>query len=303
MLDGFVDNAQNDKFLRNLHIAQSFPFSITMPIINGKRFFEYVDYYILQHEKLFDLNKEDSIKAVFPKFVEFYEKYCFYNKYWRSGDEKVRNLYDNVLLAFVDKFGYIEDFENYYQAFYKEVYIIRCKQKRISLETILNSDAKQLFREINDAVSPDNLKKYQYKSYDLSKESVQGIDIVKTFISGFDFDVELKNQLKENDLTIEENDEYPKYYLIPFQFLNSTLYIFIGDKKNPYWYGFEKDKYKKELGENFDKLQECVQKLNLQQLNNDWLGWNEIKISKKEDVKKMVKEIAGWISQINSPNN
>lgn len=38
ILDGFIENAQNDKFLKNQHIAQSFPFSITMPIINGKRF-------------------------------------------------------------------------------------------------------------------------------------------------------------------------------------------------------------------------------------------------------------------------
>ncbi|HOF17056.1 MAG TPA: DUF262 domain-containing protein, partial [Bacteroidales bacterium] len=48
MLDGFVENAQNDKFLRNLQIAQTFPFQITSPIINGKRFFEYVDFYITQ---------------------------------------------------------------------------------------------------------------------------------------------------------------------------------------------------------------------------------------------------------------
>jgi len=50
MLDGFVDNAQNDKFLRNLQVAQTFPFQITTPIINGKRFFEYVDFYITQRE-------------------------------------------------------------------------------------------------------------------------------------------------------------------------------------------------------------------------------------------------------------
>jgi hypothetical protein len=203
MLDGFVDNAQNDKFLKNLHIAQSFPFSITMPIINGKRFFEYVDYYyILQREKLFDLNKEDNIKAEKLDFVEFRKKYCLYPHSGRSGDEKVRNLFDNIVLAFVDKFGYIEDFENYYQAFYKAVYIIRCNKKRISLETILNSNAKQIFRGISDAVSPDNLKHYQYKQYEITAELVKGIDKIKTFITGFDFDVELKNQLKENDLTI-----------------------------------------------------------------------------------------------------
>jgi hypothetical protein len=131
MLDGFIANAQNDKFLKNMRVAQEFPFSITMPIINGKRFFEYVDFYILKREKLFDLDKEDSIRAEMPEFVTFYEEYCLYNKHWRSGDEKVRNLYDNILLAFTDKFGYLkeEDFKSFYEAFYKATYFIRCEKK------------------------------------------------------------------------------------------------------------------------------------------------------------------------------
>jgi hypothetical protein len=184
MLDGFIENAQRDKFLRNMQVAQEFPFSITMPIINGKRFFEYVDFYILQREKLFDLNPENSIRVAKQEFVEFYKKYCEYDKSWRSGDEKVRNLYENILLAFIDKFGYIEDFKNYYQAFYKAAYIIRCKNKRIRLETILKFviEYQQIIREIHDTVGPDILKNYQYKQYEVSDDTVQGIDIVKTFI-------------------------------------------------------------------------------------------------------------------------
>ena len=183
MLDGLVDNSQNNKFLRNLHIAQYYPFSITMPVINGKRFFEYVDFYILQREKLFDLDKEDSIKAEIPEFVKFYEDYCLhYNGSSRSGDEKVRNMYENILFAFIDKFGYIDDFGSYYKAFYKTVYFIRCNKKRITTETILNCDDQKIFREINDAVTPDVLKSYQYKSYKIPGELVKGIEnIIKIY--------------------------------------------------------------------------------------------------------------------------
>jgi hypothetical protein len=187
MLDGLVENAQKDKLFKNLKIAQSFPFSINMPIINGKRFFEYVDFYILQREKLFDLDKPNSVKAGRPDFVEFYETYCrSYSGSGRSGDEKVRNLYENILLSFIDKFGFIEEkeFKNFYEAFYKAAYIIRCECKRISLETILNSDVrKNIFRKINDAVSPDNLKTEQYKTYKIAaSDFVNGIDIIKNFI-------------------------------------------------------------------------------------------------------------------------
>lgn len=184
MLDGFVENAHNDKFLRNLQIAQTFPFQITMPIINGKRFFEYVDFYITQREKLFDCNKEDSIKAEMPEFVKFYEDYCYgYYGWWRSGDEKVKNLYENILIAFIDKFGYVDDFENFYKAFYKLAYNIRCTKNRIMVETIMNSTARQVFGKINDSISPDNFKDYQYKTYKFTtNEFVKGIEKITAFI-------------------------------------------------------------------------------------------------------------------------
>ncbi|MBS4042083.1 MAG: DUF262 domain-containing protein [Flavobacteriales bacterium] len=194
MLDGFVDNAINDKFLRNLQIAQTFPFQITNPIINGKRFFEYVDFYITQREKLFDYNKEDSIKAEIPEFVKFYEVYCLnknhvnniqYYGWSRSGDEKVRILYENILLVFVDKFGYVDDFESFYKAFYKLAYHIRCTKSRITVETIMNSSARQIFNKINDSVSPETFKNYQYKTYQIDKTKlVNGIDEIAKFITG-----------------------------------------------------------------------------------------------------------------------
>jgi hypothetical protein len=179
MLDGFVENAQNDKFLKNLHIAQSYPFSITMPIINGKRFFEYVDFYI--HLKT-DIRYNEKRKD----FHDFYSKYCKYPGAKRSGDEKIRNLYDNILLAFVDKFGYVKDFTNFYEAFYKAVYCIRCDKKRIGIETILNSEAKKIFQKINDSISPYDMKNYQFKSYTIDKQNndmVKGIEHIKDFIN------------------------------------------------------------------------------------------------------------------------
>lgn len=186
MLDGFVANSQNDKFLRNLQVAQTFPFQITSPIINGKRFFEYVDFYIYQREKLFDLDKEDFIRAEMPEFAKFHKEYCYgYYGWWRSGDEKVRNIYENILIAFIDKFGHIDDFENFYKAFYKLTYSIRCDKKRITVETIMNSTARQVFRIINDSVSPDTFKNYQYKTYNIDINNlVKGIEEIAKFISG-----------------------------------------------------------------------------------------------------------------------
>ena len=189
MLDGFVENAQNDKFLKNLQISQRFPFQITMPIISGKRFFEYVDFYIYQRERLFDLDKEDYINAKIPEFVKFYEDMCYgYYDCNRSGDSKVRNLYENILILFIDKFGYVEDFKSFYEAFFKLAYKIRCSNKRISVNSIMNSSAQNIFSKINNSVSPDLFKNYQYKVYDISKDReqrmVKGIEEIANFIEG-----------------------------------------------------------------------------------------------------------------------
>lgn len=293
MLDGFVDNAQNDKFLRNLQVAQTFPFQITTPIINGKRFFEYVDFYITQREKLFDLNKQDSIKAEMPEFVKFYEDYCYgYHGWGRSGDEKVRNLYENILIAFIDKFGYVDDFENFYKAFYKLTYEIRCNKKRISVETIMHSSALQVFRKINDSVSPETFKSYQYKTYNIEQNRVKGIDKIANFIREFEFEKELKQQIDANELKIEKNDKYPNYYLVPFQYLGIQLHIYIGDKDNPYWYGFRKET---NLPQDFQKI---IKNLELPNSNELW-AWKETTVSTKESVKTIVDDITEWIKKIN----
>ena len=300
MLDGLVENAQNDKFLRNYQIAQSFPFQITMPIINGKRFFEYVDFYINEQEKLFDLNEKDSIHAEIPEFVKFYKKYCKnYTGWSRSGDEKVRNLYENILIVFIDKFGYLDDFDDYYKAFFSLAYEIRCNTKSIKVETIMKSSARQIFSKINDAVSPVSLKNYQFKKYQIKEDRVNGIEKIVNFMNGFEFEKELKEQIIKQNLKIEEKNEYSNYFLIPFQFLNHELHVYVGDKENPYWYGFGGKEHYKVLGEKINQFQEIINKLELPIYENKWFGWKKQTFTTKEDVISMVGEIVEWIRRIN----
>lgn len=288
MLDGFVENAQNDKFLRNLQIAQSFPFSITMPIINGKRFFEYVDFYILQREKLFDLNKEDRIIGECKDFVEFYEKYCCnYNGAGRSGDEKVRNLYENILMVFIDKFGFIEDFKSYYEAFYKMVYIIRCNKKRITIETILNSDAKKILSEINDSVSPDNLKNYQYRTYQLeTNDFVKGIGNTVSLITGFED--KLRKLIEEKSY---KNLKLDNGFLdIPYTFNGEQYFIKVQDFK---WYGFRTNY----IDEKNEELVHKIRDFNLTP-NSSWFGYKTI-TNPKNQITEIASDILNWLSVFN----
>ena len=163
----------------------------------------------------------------------------------------------------------------------------------------MHSSAQQVFRKINDSVNPDTLKNYQYKIYEIEKDRVNGIDKIANFIRGFEFEKELKQQIIEKKLRIVEKNEYPNNYLVPFQYLEQELYIFIGDKDNPFWYGFGGKLHYASLNENINKFQEIIKNIELPNSDNSWFGWKEIKISTKEDIKTIVDDIVEWIKKIN----
>ena len=96
----------------NFGITQTYPFQIDMRIINGRNFFDYVFYYIELKKQLLEGNKE---------FKAFYQERCHeYWGSWRVGDVKVRNLFENICLLFVDRFGlsFLEE-AVFYDGFYK----------------------------------------------------------------------------------------------------------------------------------------------------------------------------------------
>lgn len=136
----------------NFGITQTYPFQIDMRIINGRNFFDYVFYYIELKKQLLEDNKE---------FKAFYQERCHeYWGSWRVGDVKVRNLFENICLLFVDRFGlsFLEE-AVFYDGFYKNVYLLRLENKAISESSILKHDhALRFFRSIPNSCSPEELK-------------------------------------------------------------------------------------------------------------------------------------------------
>ena len=185
IIDSIVNNYQKDTILINSQTVLNFPFQITDTIINGKRFFEYVDNYITQRNILFDLDEKVCNEDAVQEFKDFFKEYCLYGESTRTGDARVRNLYENILLLFIDKFGFVEEFEAFYKAFYRYAYQIRCDKGRISVATILNSPVRKIFNEITNSNSPEALKHYQYKTYNVESDenkNVTGINNMVKFI-------------------------------------------------------------------------------------------------------------------------
>ena len=136
----------------NFGITQTYPFQIDMRIINGRNFFDYVFYYIELKKQLLEGNKE---------FKAFYQERCLeYWGSWRVGDVKVRSLFENICLLFVDRFNLEVLSESvYYQEFYKNVYQLRLENKAISENSILKYDkAFRFFESIPNSYSPEELK-------------------------------------------------------------------------------------------------------------------------------------------------
>lgn len=136
----------------NFGITQTYPFQIDMRIINGRNFFDYVFHYIELKKQLLKGNEE---------FETFYNKRCLeYWGSWRVGDVKVRNLFENICLLFVDRFGlsFLEE-AVFYDGFYKNVYLLRLENKAISESSILkHNQALRFFRSIPNSCSPEELK-------------------------------------------------------------------------------------------------------------------------------------------------
>ena len=136
----------------NFDITQPYPFQIDMVIINGRFFFDYVFYYIELKKQLLEKNES---------FSNFYNERCLgYYDWSRPGDTKVRNLFENICLFFIDRFNLEVLSESvYYQEFYKNVYQLRLDKKAISENIILNyGKAFRFFESIPNSYSPEELK-------------------------------------------------------------------------------------------------------------------------------------------------
>ena len=127
-----------------------YPFQINQLIINGKRFFEYVNFYSELHENIFVKSKTE--------FYTFYKSFVKYNGYGRKGDTYVRKMFKALTLLYKDKFG-DEHFDNFYKLFYCWAFTIRLKLYRIpyaSIDKYIYENIN-LFKMINEKYHPHQL--------------------------------------------------------------------------------------------------------------------------------------------------
>lgn len=134
--------------------TKRYPFQVDQVMINGKRFFEYIQHYMAIHSALF-VGKDARLSL----FVNTHVKYDGSN---RKGDSYVRNLFLCAVMYYYDKFGDVE-LEKAVQICYRWSYFLRLELQRIGMESVDNHAKARsgLFRVINKSVHPQQVLNYQ----------------------------------------------------------------------------------------------------------------------------------------------
>lgn len=125
------NNAQVYPYCQRLYVtSQVNVFSIDEPIVNGKRFFDYVAHYISLYHRLIPMEKGDNASS-----KHLITDNCYYARMHRQGDSRLRNLLYCLLLAYYDKFG-AQGYDDFFTIVYQFVFRERVRNKRVSRETI-----------------------------------------------------------------------------------------------------------------------------------------------------------------------
>ncbi len=170
----------------------NFPFQIDQLMINGRRFFEYISYYL-------GINERFEKKYLKPKGtldsdctrVELLVQYVYQNKYsYRDGESYLKDLFECVTIFYIDKFGDAE-FDAFIEKAFVWSYYLRFEFQRLGFDSIdkyvLNNN---LFLVIKNSIHPKDVLKSDslilpsfQKILDFEKEDSRRLDkrIVKFF--------------------------------------------------------------------------------------------------------------------------
>ena len=136
---------------------KDYPFQISGLIINGSRFFDM----ILHYEELYSHITNSNWSGYDSDAKDILTLLGDYDGMYRTGDEYVRNVFDALMLFFVDKFG-TREIGKAAKLFFLYAYSIRITQFRVSLASIDNTVVTgPLFKIIRDAIDPYDVLNFQ----------------------------------------------------------------------------------------------------------------------------------------------
>ena len=146
-----------------------FPFQLDQPMVNGKRFFEFIVHYKLKIAEIKQGFKNNEI-------IRLLNNYAGRS---RTGDKFVRTLFDCCLLFYIDKFGHAE-IDRAIEKFFIWCYKLRVEHYSVQLATIDNHalTTPHLFKIIRDATHPKEILSVPINAPSRILDNSKTVDIV-----------------------------------------------------------------------------------------------------------------------------
>jgi hypothetical protein len=129
---------------------KDYPFQVDQVMINGKRFFDYIQHYIRLYHQLF--TADNALLA------DMVNSHTVYKGSSRKGDRYVRNLFVCAVLYYYDKFG-DNELKKAADLCFVWSYRLRLELQRIGMESVDNHARSSygLFKVINKAIHPQQV--------------------------------------------------------------------------------------------------------------------------------------------------
>lgn len=167
VLHHFIDD-YNGNMHRHIDAqAMSYPFQLDQQLINGRRFFEMIEHYdtLITNNRTSDTdctsdNKSDLLLTIITeqhlneRASRIIHLLSNYSGRERQGDKYARNLFDNALIYYIDKFG-MQDLSQVIETVFIWAYKIRLERYAVKLATMDNRAVHgMLFKRIKEATLP-----------------------------------------------------------------------------------------------------------------------------------------------------
>lgn len=131
-----------------------FPFHLDQAVINGRRFFEMAVHYQRQVDALRQLKRLETSTSLERRAGAILHTLGRYKGRGRTGDRYVRDLFDCLLVYYIDTFG-LEDISRAIEKAFAWAYRLRLEKHAVHLATVDNHAlGDNLFRVIQNAARP-----------------------------------------------------------------------------------------------------------------------------------------------------
>jgi len=134
--------------LISMQNSMSVNFQISESIVNGIRFFKYIDHYVQMYKEL----------KLFQENAGLHGLNFTYSGWYRIGDRRIKTVFLNILMCYLDKFGKDECFIDFSKDLYRWAYLTRLTQTQIRYQTIRNlfkDDQHNPIQQIESWYYPD----------------------------------------------------------------------------------------------------------------------------------------------------